>query len=159
MRTTGAGITIVLLMLLIMQSCDPNMVYDKFKETDEGSWSWDEPIMFEVDITDTVSDHNVYLNIRHTKEYQKTNLYTFLSLTGPSGAVINDTIEFTIARPNGKWLGTGFGNIKLVRKLYREAVRFALPGTYVFTIEQGMRLEEVPVTDVGLRIEKYRKLK
>ena len=64
-----------------------------------------------------------------------------------------------IADDRGRWLGSGFGNIKLVRRLYIRDVRFASPGVYTFKLEQAMRLKEVPVTDVGIRIEKFVQLK
>jgi hypothetical protein len=52
-------------------------------------------------------------------------------------------------------LGNGFGDIKLISRIYRKGVRFKNSGEYTFSIEQRMRLPEIPVTDVGLRIEKY----
>lgn len=152
-------IFITFLTVIFLTACDPRMIYDKFKSTGDGSWSWEEKIIFDVDIEDTISAFNVFVNIRHNKEYPFSNLYVFLSLKGPTGGVINDTLEFRIAEPSGKWTGTGFGNVKLVRKIYREGIHFARKGTYTFEVEQGMRKEEIPVTDVGIRVEKYSKLK
>ena len=146
-------------LLFTLTSCDPRMVYDKFKDTGNNSWHWDEKIQFEANIQDTVNAFNVFVNIRHTKKYPFSNLYLFLALEGPNDGVIRDTLEFIIAEPSGKWKGTGFGNIKMVRKKFREAVQFARKGTYTFTLEQGMRKEEIPVTDVGIRIEKFQKLR
>ncbi len=142
-----------------MGGCDPNMVYDHFEPTGNGTWSWDEPLTFRVDMTDTVHAYNIYVNVRHTKDYPKSNLYVFLDILSPAGSQIRDTVNIGITDSRGKWLGNGFGNIKLVRKLYRQDVRFAVPGTYTFRLEQAMRLEEVPVTDVGIRIEKFHQLK
>jgi gliding motility-associated lipoprotein GldH len=140
-------------------SCDPKMVYDHFEKTSKGTWSWDDVKTFQVEMSDTTHPYNIYINIRHTKDYPKSNLYVFLNIISPKGATVKDTVSIGIADSRGRWLGSGFGNIKLVRRLYRRDVRFAVPGTYTFTLEQAMRLKEVPVTDVGIRIEKYRKLK
>ncbi len=146
-------------LLISLSSCDPRMIYDEFENTGNGNWNQDEKIQFEIDIQDTISTYNVFVNIRHTKDYPFSNLYVFLTLNGPTGGVIKDTLEFQIAEASGKWTGTGFGNVKLVRKKYREAVRFARKGNYIFELEQGMRKEEISVTDVGIRVEKYQKLK
>jgi len=99
------------------------------------------------------------VNFRHTTDYPKSNLFVFITTTAPTGASRRDTLEIIIAEDNGKWKGNGFGDIKLVSKEYRKAVRFAVPGKYTFEIEQGMRIPEIPVTDVGLRIEEYRELR
>ncbi len=142
----------------LLISCDPHMVYDQFEKTGNNTWSWDEKKKFEVNMENPDQYYNIYINIRHTKEYPKSNLYVFLTINGPNESESRDTIDIPIANPRGKWLGSGFGDIKFVRKRIREKVRFAFPGEYVFTLEQGMRIEDLPVTDVGLRIEKYSSL-
>lgn len=147
------------LLLIAIQACDPGMVYDQFQKTEDNEWSWDEKKVFEVEMDQPDEYYNIYINVRHTKEYPKSNLYVFLTIDGPNDAQSHDTIDIAIANASGKWVGKGFGDIKFVRKQIREKVRFAFPGKYIFTMEQGMRLEEVPVTDVGLRIEEYSSIK
>ncbi|MBE0654945.1 MAG: gliding motility lipoprotein GldH [Bacteroidales bacterium] len=151
-------LSLLVFSIFILNSCDPNMVYDQFMKTGDNSWSWGEKQIFEVKMEDPDQFYNIFINIRHTKEYPKSNLYVFLSIQGPNDAVTHDTIDIGIADPRGKWLGDGFGDVKFVRKKIREKVRFAFPGDYTFTLSQGMRLEEVPVTDVGLRIEKFKSI-
>lgn len=146
-------------MFLLIQACDPGMVYDHFEKTPGGNWNWNEPLTFSVDMQDKDKSFNIYLSVRHTRDYPKSNLYVFLDVTSPAGATLRDTIEFTLAEPSGKWTGHGFGSTVVVRKLYRQQTHFPNPGTYTFRIEQAMRLEEVPVTDVGLRIEHFQQLR
>lgn len=148
-----------ILFFLLLQSCDPNMVYDQFEKVDKQSWNWDDVKVFEADIQDSLSFFNVFVNVRHTKDYPKANLYLFVSITSPQKNQIRDTIDISIADEHGKWLGEGFGDIKFVRKKIKEQVRFAFRGKYIFEVEQGMRMPDVPVTDVGIRIEKYKDLK
>lgn len=155
---TRINFLIFALFLFTTYSCDPKMVYDQFQNTGDNQWSWDEKKVFEVEMEQPDEYYNIYLNVRHTKEYPKSNLYIFLTIDGPNEAQSRDTIDISIADSKGKWRGSGFGDIKFVRKKIREKVRFAFPGKYTFTLEQGMRLEELPVTDVGLRIEHYSSL-
>ena len=149
------NLLIFLVLLLALNACDPNMVYDQFEKTQGQSWGDGDIKRFEVDVKDENSSYNVYVNIRHTKDYPKSNLYLFISIKGPRENEIRDTIDMQIADKHGKWTGSGFGEIKFVRKKIKENVRFAQKGTYIFELEQGMRLKEVPVTDVGIRIEKF----
>ena len=67
--------------------------------------------------------------------------------------------------PYGKWLGSGFTDIKENKLFYKENVIFPEKGDYKFSVHQATRgvndIEgEFPlqgITDVGLRIEKNKK--
>lgn len=141
-------------LLLLLYSCDPDMVYDRYMTTEDGLWTWKDVGVFEMNITDTVSLHNVYLQVRHTVEYPMSNLYMFVVLKGPSGQFHRDTVNMVLAAPDGKWKGKGTGKLRELRLLYRKQVRFSEPGTYSISIEQAMRKSKLPVTDVGVRIER-----
>jgi len=141
-------------LLLHSRSCDSEMVYDQYMRTENGSWSWQDAMEFNVDISDTVSMHNIYLQVRHTVDYPLSNLYMFVHLKSPSGQHLKDTINLVLAAPDGKWTGKGNGNIRELMLLYRKQSKFRIPGTYVFTLEQAMREPELPVSDLGLRIER-----
>ena len=105
-------------------------------------------------MNDTVSLHNIYLQVRHTVDYPLSNLYMFVLLKGPSGQFVRDTVNMVLAAPDGSWTGTGTGKLKELRLLYRQQIRFNEPGTYSIFMEQAMRRSELPVTDVGVRIER-----
>lgn len=143
-------------LMLHVQSCDSEMVYDKYIPTEHGMWSWRDAMEFSADISDTVSLHNIYVQVRHTVEYPMSNLYMFVHVKSPSGQYLKDTINMVLAAPDGKWTGRGNGNIRELMFLYRKQSIFRSPGTYVFTLEQAMRDPELPVTDLGVRIEKVK---
>ena len=144
----------VMLLLLHTMSCDSGMVYDQYEHTDQGMWSWQDAIEFRADISDTLSMHNIYLQVRHTVEYPLSNLYMFVHVKGPSGQHLTDTINMVLAAPDGMWTGKGNGNIRELVLLYRKQTQFRIPGTYLFTLEQAMRQPKLPVTDLGIRIER-----
>jgi len=144
----------VILLLLPALSCDSGMVYDKYLHNEKGMWTWTDAKEFKADISDTLSMHNIYLQVRHTVEYPLSNLYMFVHVKGPSGQHLTDTVDMILAAPSGEWTGKGNGNLRELMLLYRKQTRFQVPGTYVFTLEQAMRQEELPVTDLGIRIER-----
>ncbi len=147
---------LIVLMVLLMHtlSCDSDMVYDRYESTEQGVWSWKDAMEFKADISDTLSKHNIYLQLRHTVEYPLSNLYMFVHVKGPGGQQLTDTINMILAEPSGQWTGKGNGNIRELMFLYRKQTRFSIPGTYVFTLEQAMRQEKLPVTNLGVRIER-----
>jgi len=152
-------IHIALGILLFLSSCDPNMVYDKYLKTEKGMWHHNDIKKFETEIPDSLQSYNLLVNIRHTTDYPSSNLFVFVTLSGPQGVSLQDTLEIFIANERGKWLGYGFGKIKHISRMYKNNIRFPHPGNYTFTIRQAVREPEVPVTDVGFRIEKYKYLK
>ena len=139
----------------LLNSCDPNRVYEKNIKIPDGIWHRDNVVRFELRIEDTISSHNLYVNIRNTSFYPMSNLYLFIRTTAPSGHSVKDTVEVILADDRGKWLGSGLGDIWDLQQLYKQNVRFAQQGEYRFEFEQAMRAEKLPfILDVGLRVEK-----
>lgn len=150
----GALILSLVSLILFCQACDSDMVYDQFVHLEGGKWTWQEAQEFELDISDTLSMHNIYLQVRHTTDYPLSNLYMFVHILSPTGQQLNDTVNMILAAPDGRWTGRGNGHMRELMLLFRKQSIFAAPGTYVFTLEQAMRMEELPVTDVGIRVER-----
>jgi gliding motility-associated lipoprotein GldH len=149
-----ARFTVPAFILLVLTACDPLMVYDHYMSTGDGSWRWSEVEVFDIDMTDTLSLHNVYLQVRHSVDYPMSNLYMFVEMKGPSGQYVRDTVNMILAADDGHWIGKGTGKLRELRLLYRKQVRFREQGTYTISLEQAMRKEELPVTDVGVRVER-----
>jgi len=149
------AILLIALSVLVLVSCDPGRVYEKNIRIPDGIWNQNNPVSFEVIVEDTITPHNLYINVRNTGMYPLSNLYLFVTTIAPSGHTINDTVQIILADEKGKWLGDGLGDIWDIQRLYKEQVRFAQKGKYIFEYEQAMRLEKLPfILDVGLRVEK-----
>lgn len=145
------------LFSIIFLSCDPDRVYEQNIRIPDGIWDRNDPVRFEVIIQDTITPHNLYINIRNTGLYPVSNLYLFITTTAPSGHSVKDTVEVILADEKGKWLGKGLGDIWDLQRLYKKNVRFAQKGMYLFEYEQAMRIEKLPfILDAGLRVEKAR---
>jgi len=136
-------------------SCDKNSIYEKNKEIKNNNWNITDFKKFDVIIDDTLSLHKFYINIRHTGDYKYSNIYIFITTSFPDNSIIRDTAQIILADKDGRWLGTGLGNIKDNRILFKKGIRFPQKGIYSFTIEQGMRDQNLEgIADIGIRIEK-----
>jgi gliding motility-associated lipoprotein GldH len=142
----------VALMAIFLSTCDRGMVYDHIETMEDRTWGWRDTREFPVEVTDTISLHNIYLQVRHTVTYPMSNLYMFVYVKSPEGQMLKDTVHILMAEPDGKWIGKGTGHLRELSLLYRKQTRFGEKGTYTFTLEQGMRKPELPVTDIGIRI-------
>ena len=147
-------VSVLSMTILFMFSCNNTVVYDVFCSVDKSGWKWNEKCEFPIELNDTTHLHNIYIQLRHTIDYPMRNLYIFVNVNGPSGQILKDTVNVILAEPEGKWTGRGIGKLKELRLLYRKNTIFKDPGTYMFIIEQGMRNPSLPVTDIGIRIEK-----
>jgi gliding motility-associated lipoprotein GldH len=119
------------------------------------SWNNQDFPYFDVNIEDTLSAYNFYLNIRHLENYKYSNFYMFLHTTFPNGNQTHDTIELVLAYPDGRWVGDGSGSMRNNKILLNNNLYFPLKGNYHFEIEQAMREPVLEgVTDVGVCFEK-----
>ena len=145
----------VLLLLLLLPSCDSRMVFEKNQRIPGGSWDASQPAEFEAFIADTLKPCNLYINIRNKGSYSFSNLFLFITITSPAGEKLTDTVECTLADSKGKWYGKGIGDLYFMRSPWKMNIRFPHTGIYQFRLTQGMRTNPLPgITDIGLRIEK-----
>jgi len=146
----------LILLIFGLQSCDQNRFFEQNIEINNEKWVAGTQEVFNIDIHDTTSLFNFYLNIRNTTEYPYANLYVFVETVFPDNEIAKDTIELQLADIRGKWLGSGSGKYKYNQFILRKAMRFVQTGTYEFRIEQGMRKDTLTgISDVGIRMEYY----
>jgi gliding motility-associated lipoprotein GldH len=145
-------------LLPIMVSCGPDVVYEEYVTIPEGGWSKDSMASFMVDIKDVDVYYDIYINVRNRSDYPNSNIWLFLEVTAPEGTKVRDTLNIFLANPHGEWLGSGWGDLYHVKYLYHnQPVKFAKAGEYIFDIIQGMRYDELEgIYNIGLTIEKSR---
>ena len=146
-------ITALVLMAVIVVSCNTKTVFDQNVELSSKGWYKDTAVSFNVNISDSLTNYVFGLNIRNTTDYRYSNLYIFLITEFPNGNVSHDTIECILANKEGKWLGKGWGNIKENQIVLKSGLRFPLTGKYKFLIQHAMRVDTLMgISDVGLSL-------
>jgi gliding motility-associated lipoprotein GldH len=147
-----------LLLLLLLTGCDKQRVFEQNQEIKDYIWDVKDVKSFEVNVTDTITPNNFYVNVRIADGYQFSNLYLFIRTIFPNGKFARDTLNCPLANEEGHWLGKGLGDIWDNQIVFNKSKRFPLKGKYIFKIEQGMREPKLPmVMDVGMRVEKVEK--
>jgi gliding motility-associated lipoprotein GldH len=142
-------------LILLGYSCSRQSVFEQFVTLPNQSWNNSEILHFNVNITDTVSAHNVYIAVRNTGQYEYSNLYLFVTARSPNGNQTRDTTEIILANEHGKWQGKGSASMFTLHYPFRQNIRFPMRGIYQFDIEQAMWIKDLKhVSDIGLRIEK-----
>ncbi len=145
-----------------MVSCETNMVFSEYRNLSNGAWQMKDTVAFKFSTVDTISVHDVFINVRNDNQYQFSNLFLITELGFPSGETVVDTLEYEMALPDGSWLGKGVGSIKENKLWLRENIVFPDSGVYNFKISHAMRengqvqgVNELEgITDIGIQIEK-----
>lgn len=146
---------LILTSLLLLNSCNSNVVYTGSRVMPEKTWRLMDIATFKIPVTDTVNSNNVFFTIRTGSSYPFRNIYLFVTAISPDGKSITDTLQYNLADEKGNWYGKGFGDIHELNLPYKSNVYFPLKGTYQFKIQHGMRIEDIKgVYDLGVRIEK-----
>lgn len=149
------------MVVFLIVSCEKNLIYDQYQSIENHQWSSNNKIEFIVNNSDTISNKNVFINIRNNKTYEFSSLFLITKIEFPQGMRIIDTLEYEMADAQGQWLGSGFTDIKESKLFYKENVVFSEKGDYKFSIQHATRgINDIEgtqplkgITNVGLSIE------
>lgn len=138
----------------LLYSCN-NDIYNQEVKIPENVWDMNNILKYDVEIPSDSTSYDVCVNVRHSQFYPSSNLWLFINVTTPNGAVQRDTLECVLAEETGKWLGSGMGDIYDIEIPYKKDVWFTSKGKFTFEIQHGMRLEKLPlIMSVGLVVKK-----
>ncbi|MDR1370427.1 MAG: gliding motility lipoprotein GldH [Dysgonamonadaceae bacterium] len=147
-------LSLFLLLALTFACKEKNGLYFQYKGIENGKWNQNTSFNFAIEITDTLSYYDIFLEIRNNDSYPFRNLWLFVNLKTPEGSTRKDTANCELADIFGKWHGKG-GSLYALSLPFEQNVRFHIPGTYLYSIRQGMRTEELEgISDIGLRVVK-----
>ncbi len=155
MKKTELRFLFLIPIIVLFISCDKNQIYDKFQPIPKLGWNKDSVIVFDISVTDTLQNQNLYINVRNDVKYKYSNLWLFVEIIQPGSSELTDTFEITLADQSGKWLGDGFGGLKTRKAIYKRNIYFPVSGNYRINIQHGMREDILNgITNIGVRLEK-----
>lgn len=147
------GLTIFAVSILLV-SCFDMPFYSESSSINSEGWSSVDTVKFGFNISDEAQRFNGQIDLRHTGDYNFSNLYLFIDITYPNAKHRVDTLECVLADNRGRWYGSGLGDMVSHRIDYLEGIVFPLEGEYEVAITHGMRREHLEeITDIGLRLE------
>jgi len=99
-----------------------------------------EPVIFE--LPEHVIDSglkNVFIRLRNDSKYPFANIFLVARLQAGDQFVIQDTLEYAMAAPDGEWLGNGFTEVKESKLWWKEGVIFPKERPINIAISQAVR--------------------
>lgn len=153
----------VILFCFTLVSCekDQHVVFDQYIQT-QGQWNKNDIMTYVYKAQDTLSKHDMYMNVRANQSYPYSNMFVIFKLYQPDSSIIVDTLQYQMADSEGLLIGSGFSDIKESKLFLKENYIFPSSGTYKFTLEHAVRAlgevdkkDQLPgISEVGFRIEK-----
>ena len=141
--------------LLSLTACDPNRLYETNTPVVGEKWSYDDVKSFTIDVRDTTTRYNIYINVRHSFQFEWRNVYVQIGTQLPDGKKMDKRVNLPLCESDGKWYGSCLGdNCDLPVEIQHDA-KFPMIGKYTFTIKQDMRVNPLEkIKSIGLRVEK-----
>lgn len=120
-----------------------------------GAWHKKDKATFSFPVRDVQNPKNLIFIVRNNNDYPYSNIRLIVDFHEvKSKKKITDTLNYILARPDGEWIGTGFGETKETLFQYRLRYRFPKQGQYSVTVQQAMRQEVLKgIEDIGIKIE------
>lgn len=142
-----------LLFTLLVASCQEAAFYETNAPIKNRSWNYGDMPKFDVNITDNKAKYDLWVNIRHTGEYNYANIFLLVHEKGPQTKDTAYRYEMKLAELDGRWTGNTAGNLYENELLIKENYTFPDTGTYSFTIEQNMRENPLrDISDIGIKL-------
>lgn len=142
--------------LFSFSACVRMDYYEKSAVIPGHAWNTNNPVKGSFDISDTVSEYNIFLVLRHTDAYAFNNIWVQVDLKTPNDSLYSQKLDLSLGSDASGWEGSGMNDIWEVRKrLTANAQRFKTPGKYEYSLKQIMRENPLKhVMAVGLRVQK-----
>lgn len=140
-----------------LASCSSGVVYEQIEEVDVEGWNYKKPVVVKFATPDTSNRYNLIFDVRITPEYAYQNLWLFIETTEPDGSTHTDSINVPMSYPDGRWIGSGLGDLIDNPILVNRDFKFAETGEYTFKIRHGMRNDYLQnVQNVGVILKKVK---
>lgn len=141
--------------MVLLAACGSADFYSEDQSIDGREWDAGKKISFEIDVQDTLSFYDFFIDFRHNDDYAYSDIYLFFDIDFPNGKSAHDTIHYIMQDFDGKWFGENSGSIVQNHVLIKPKTGFPISGKYKMHIRHAMRDEKLQgIEDVGLTITK-----
>jgi gliding motility-associated lipoprotein GldH len=144
---------VVFVLLLSVVSCQ-NADEKVLVNAVDNQWKKNNAQTFSFDISDAQNLKNMMFVVRNNNNYPYSNLRLIASVEHNKKKISTDTLNYILAKPNGEWIGTGFGDTKEIVFQYKLNYKFPENGKYSVKVVQAMRRNVLPgIEDIGIKIQ------
>ncbi len=138
---------------MLASSCQPTPVYEETLAVNQEGWLYEDQYSFEITVEDTISLHDMHLDIDHTPDFAYQNTYLNITTSFPKQEDKVERLNIQLAEKNGKWIGKCNSETCKLKVYMLDKFKFADEGVYSFSISQYSREENLKgIQSIGLKV-------
>jgi gliding motility-associated lipoprotein GldH len=157
MLRLSTKICLLFILLISTLSCNRGRIYNDKYTFDDFSWSKDEKLKFDPEITaqNAGKQYQAVIYVRYITGFPYKFFNLGLLLTRPDGSQSSKVISIQMVTEDKKYRGDGMGDIWDLDYELTEPFRFAEPGKYEIEIISLMENQPVNfINEIGISISK-----
>lgn len=143
-------------LILSVISCQKGTSYHHSTVFKEKGWDMNDAVCFSDSLPSNTPDRvHLELNLRHSNNYPYQNLWLYIQTATSDSLIRNDSVNWILANPNGRWLGSGWGSFYNISYRLPDLFFPENDSSHWFRIEISHGLRDSLLTglaDLGLRI-------
>ncbi|MCG2793747.1 MAG: gliding motility lipoprotein GldH [Weeksellaceae bacterium] len=152
MKVIPKSITFASVFLSLISCQDPNEQVEM--NNVDSHWKKNDAQKFDFEVKDAQDHKNLMIVVRNNNDYPYSNLRLIANIEHDKKIIATDTLNYVLAKPNGEWIGSGFGDTKEIIFQYKMDCKFPQNGKYSFKLVQAMRRNILPgIEDIGIKIQ------
>lgn len=137
-------------------ACSEDLYFAQSVQLDDGMWSYDEKVVFDFEVNDTLVYYDLMLDIEHDVEYTYENIYVKIHTSFPTGEKVSDEVSLQLADQLDQWQGKCSGTSCKVSILLQNRIFFKDLGQHKIEIEQFNRIDPlVGINELTLKIKEF----
>lgn len=142
-------------IFVIFYACSDTAYYKKYKSIRDNMLLETDSVVFKVNIKDTSKNYDVYMSLRHGPAYPYANFKYIIGYKSPSGKYWQSIHNSMLRSKDGKFMGSGLGEMWDIDFLVHQNMKFTEAGDYHISIVNNLGLAKTPsIAELGLIIEK-----
>ncbi len=145
-----------LVVFAFLSSCDEGVVYYRFHPIKDSNWNKQATVDFLMDSlpVDPDTRYDIVLEIVNNNRYPYQNLWLLVQQNIADTSFVSDTVEITLADPQGKWLGKGSAGLYQLSVPYKTSISVDSTRAYLVRIRQAMKDNPLKgIEKVGLLVK------
>lgn len=143
----------LLLASLVLTGCSPTPIYEQTYSIDQGIWSYNDSLSYEIDIVDAAQAYDLILHLTHDEAFASENLYIKISTTFADNKQARQILSLQLADISSSWVGSCAGERCTADIPLAEGRKFEQIGKHKITIAQYSRQEDLEgIYAVGISV-------
>ncbi|MFN8294751.1 MAG: gliding motility lipoprotein GldH [Chitinophagales bacterium] len=144
---------ILFLSIIFLSACEQQHFYNEFKTVDIKAWKSTDTLYFPIKIDQDNKNYQYALSIRHSKEYEFSNLWLKIFIKG-NGTDTSFRYEIPLFKIDGKPYGKNSGSLCTQTIPLKTTLPLNKKGEYKISIVQLMRKDPLDgISDVGIIVD------